>query len=216
MARTIRQVGDTVKNVLDQTIGKIPDIVENPRGFLDDTLGQLPKVQPLKAVGRLAEDVVHSGMDILGGASRDIGAVIDVPGMTKENIEDLKKLPLHMIMNKGAWKSTVKNMLGERTFQGLNIEDVGLFRQLGGELAQEEKLRSDVGSLVPQDRTVTEKTAIDKLFNPNKTREDYEGGEKSQIEREIMGLARMYAGRQQAIKSSRRRPGQRESLLTRR
>ena len=216
MARTIRQVGDTVKNVLDQTLGKIPDMVQDPKGFLDDTIGQLPKVQPLKALGRLGEDIVHSGMDILGAGSRDVGAVLDVPGMTKENVEDLKKLPLHLLMNKGAIRSTIKNILGERTFQGLNIEDVGLFRQLGGELAQEEKLRSDVGSLVPQDRTVTEKTAVDKLFNPNKTREDYEGGEKSQIEREIMGLARMYAGRQQAIKGSRRRPGQRESLLTRR
>jgi len=216
MARTIRQVGDTVKNVLDQTVGKIPDMVQDPKGFLDDTLGQLHKVQPLKAVGRLAEDVVHSGMDILGGMSRDVGGVLDVPGMTEKDVDYLKKLPLHMLMNKGAWKSTIKNMLGERTFQGLNIEDVGLFRQLGGELAQEEKLRSDVGSLVPQDRTVTESTAIKKYFHPNKTREDYEGGEKSQIERELMGLARMYAGRQQAIKGSRRRPGQRESLLTRR
>tara|TARA_R100000458_G_scaffold59881_1_gene72429 strand:- start:9769 stop:10407 length:639 start_codon:yes stop_codon:yes gene_type:complete len=212
MARTIRQVGDTVKNVLDQTVGKIPDLVKDPKG----TIGDLTKIQPLKALGRLGEDVVHSGMDILGGMSRDVGGVLDVPGMTEKDVDYLKKLPLHMLMNKGAWKSTIKNMLGERTFQGLNIEDVGLFRQLGGELAQEEKLRSDVGSLVPQDRTVTESTAIKKYFHPNKTREDYEGGEKSQIERELMGLARMYAGRQQAIKGSRRRPGQRESLLTRR
>ena len=31
MARTIRQVGDTVKNVLDQTVGKIPDLVKDPK-----------------------------------------------------------------------------------------------------------------------------------------------------------------------------------------
>jgi len=216
MGRTIKQVGDAVHSLLDQGLGRIPDIVQDPKGFLDDTLGQLHKQQPLKAVGRLAEDVVHSGADIMGGMSRDIGGVLGVPGVSEKDVEHLKKLPLHLLMNKEAQAEAFKNMMGLRTFQGLNIEDVNLFRRLGGELAQEQKLRSDVGTLIPQDRTVTESTVVDKFFHPNKTRQDYEGGKKSQIERELMGLASMYAGRQQAIKGTRRRPGQRDSLLTKR
>jgi hypothetical protein len=217
MSRTVKQVANTVRNVLDQTIGKVPDIVADPKGFVEDTLGQIHKVQPLKAAGRYVEDTVHAGLDILGAHSRDVGAVWGSGGITEKQIEDFKKMPLHQLMGRKARSNVtlIPGFFGEKEFEGLNIEDVGLFRKLGGEFAQQQKLHSDVGSLVPQERTVTASTAMKKLYDVNKTRQDA-GGEMSQVEKELMGLARMYSGRQQAIKSSRRRPGQRESLLTRR
>ena len=219
MARTVKQVANTVRNVLDQTIGKVPDIVADPKGFVEDTIGQIHRVKPLRAVGKLAENIVHKHVDVIGGYSRDLASVLNAGGITEEEVEKLKRTPLHMqkvLRLKPRTNVTmIPGFTGEREFAGLNIEDVSLFRQLGGQLAQEQKLQSDVGSLVPQERTVTASTAMKKLYDVNKTRQDA-GGEMSQVEKELMGLARMYSGRQQAIKSSRRRPGQRESLLTRR
>ena len=45
MSNTAKKILDTVHNVLDQTIGKIPDFVQDPAG----TIGDLSKIKPLKA-----------------------------------------------------------------------------------------------------------------------------------------------------------------------
>ena len=209
MANTVEKVVDTVKNVLDETIGKIPEFVSNPENYGDI----LSKVKPLKALANFGEDIVHSAVDIgFGGIANDFGG-----GYTDEDLEKMKKLPLHeMMTNPDYFKDQYTRMMGLETFRGLAKEDINLFRKLGGELAQEKKTRADVGELIPRDRKVTRSNFMEKIYGPHTTRRYEEGSKKSQIEREMMGLARMYAGRQQDIRRGQRRPGQRESLLTRR
>ena len=208
MTNTVKKIGDTVQNVLDQTVGKIPEFVQDPKG----TIGDLSKIKPLKALGNFGEDIVHSAVDIgMGGIANDFGA-----GFSDEDVEKLKKLPLHKMMDPKAMEEGYKNMMGLETFRGLAKEDINLFRKMGGQLAQEEKTRADVGELIPKERKVTRSNFMEKVYGPHTTRRYEEGSKKSQIEREMMGLARMYAGRQQDIRRGQRQPGQRESLLTRR
>jgi len=208
MANTVKKVMDTVHNVLDQTIGKVPEFVSNPENYGD----VLSKVKPLKAIANFGEDIVHSAVDIgMGGIANDLGG-----GYTDEDLEAMKKLPLHKVMNPKNWAEGYKNMMGLETFRGLAKEDINLFRKMGGELAQEKKTRADVGELIPKERKVTRSNWMEKVYGPHTTRRYEEGSKKSQIEREMMGLARMYAGRQQDIRRGQRQPGQRESLLTRR
>ncbi len=209
MSNTAKKILDTVHNVLDQTIGKIPDFVQDPAG----TIGDLSKIKPLKALGNFGEDIVHSAVDIgFGGIANDFGG-----GYTDEDLEKMKKLPLHeMMTNPNFMQDQYAQMMGLETFRGLAKEDINLFRKMGGQLAQEEKTRADVGELIPKERKVTRSNFMEKVYGPHTTRRYEEGSKKSQIEREMMGLARMYAGRQQDIRRGQRRPGQRESLLTRR
>jgi hypothetical protein len=194
MSHAVQAVTDTVKNVLDQTLGKLPEL----------DLSELGKVKPLKALGNLVQD------------SWDW--TVNKPRKALEE-GDL-----------GMYDKAGK----DRDFGALGKKEVEAYKALGGSLAGEDKAKEDLSELVPKteaylqnkarvrtEASTTKKGSTSPVWQEWSDKKGFfkshiVGSEKKKIEGQIQGLQRMYASRQQAVLSGKRRPGQKESLLTRR